>query len=300
MSVAIIRRRNLGRTSCAEIRKMMKHPARIVKTWRTPTTRWPYRGKMRPEEDMVIRWGCTSELPNPNHQFTKDNVLNTVKSIGEVNDKAGFRKTLMRAANYPDWLCPPTYFNYDHISNDDADSGVVIRPNSHSRGRNLWVEYGWTAIKNRCQHMGADNYYFSSLISKDKEYRVFVVSGRVVCVAEKTPGNPDDVAWNVAKGGRFDVLNWDQWPLQAVRKSVEAFNLSSLDFGGVDVMVDKEGTAYVIEINSAPSLTSPYRQSCMAKAFDYIIENGKDRIPLQTERGGWKKFIHPCITEEAR
>ena len=127
------------------------------------------------------------------------------------------------------------------------------------------------------------------------EYRVFVVQGRVACVAQKTPANPDAVAWNVAKGGRFDNVRWNDWPLKAVRVAVEGFKLSSLDFGGVDVMVDAEGDATILEINSAPSLTSPYRQECMAKAFDYILENGKDRIHLIEERGGYLKFIHPAL-----
>jgi D-alanine-D-alanine ligase-like ATP-grasp enzyme len=80
---------------------------------------------------------------------------------------------------------------------------------------------------------------------------------------------------------------------------VEAFELSDLDFGGVDVMTDADGNAYVIEINSAPSLTSEYRQQCMAKCFDYIAEHGKARIPRVEQRGDWKKFIHPSLSERA-
>jgi hypothetical protein len=64
-------------------------------------------------------------------------------------------------------------------------------------------------------------------------------------------------------------------------------------------MTDAEGNAYVIEINSAPSLTSEYRQMCMAKCFDYIAEHGKERIPRVEARGDWKKFIHPALTERA-
>ena len=125
---------------------------------------------------------------------------------------------------------------------------------------------------------------------------MFVVQGRCVCVAKKTPGNPDQVAWNVAQGGHFDNVNFDNWPLKAVKVSIQAFLLTGLDFGGVDVMVDREGEVYVLEINAAPSLTSPYRQSCFAKAFDYIRQHGKDVIPLSEQRGDWKKFIHPAIT----
>ena len=65
-------------------------------------------------------------------------------------------------------------------------------------------------------------------------------------------------------------------------------------------MVDGDGEAYVIEINSAPSLTSPYRQACFAKAFDWIVENGKERIPVVKERGGYLKFIHPAVCNRAK
>ena len=65
-------------------------------------------------------------------------------------------------------------------------------------------------------------------------------------------------------------------------------------------MMDNDNNAYVIEINSAPSLTSPYRQQCMAKAFDYMIEHGKGRIPLIEDRGGYRKFIHPAVCDRAQ
>jgi glutathione synthase/RimK-type ligase-like ATP-grasp enzyme len=107
------------------------------------------------------------------------------------------------------------------------------------------------------------------------------------------------VAWNVARGGRFDNVGFGDWPLRVVRKAVEAFELSDLDFGGVDVMTNAQDEAFVIEINSAPSLTSPYRQQCMARCFDYIYRNGKDRIARREARGGWRKFVHPAISDEA-
>jgi glutathione synthase/RimK-type ligase-like ATP-grasp enzyme len=150
-----------------------------------------------------------------------------------------------------------------------------------------------------CNKYGAGNYYISEYIPKVAEYRVFIVSGRVVWVAKKTPANPDAVAWNVAKGGRFDNVRWDEWPLKAIRISREAFLMSGLDFGGVDVMIDKDNNVHVLEINSAPSQTSPYRQECTAKAFDYIVNNGKAFLPVVEQRGGYDKFIHPAICEGA-
>lgn len=130
---------------------------------------------------------------------------------------------------------------------------------------------------------------------------MYVVSGRVATVAQKTPDNPDAVAWNVAQGGRFDVVRWGEWPMEVVRVALEAFKYSGLDFSGVDVMVDRDGRAYVIELNSAPSLpllsdgSVSYRQKCMAKCFKYISDNGKQHFDAPSQYAHWSDVIHPAI-----
>jgi glutathione synthase/RimK-type ligase-like ATP-grasp enzyme len=244
-----------------------------------------------PYDDLYIRWGWTGNLPNP-----KAKVLNTAKAIHQVADKLGFRRVLNEAG-----LCPKTWFDIDEVDGD-YNYPLVVRTSTHHQGRGLWTVDSMAALQmvivnNRLNKCG---YYINEFIDKVAEYRVCVVQGRAVWVTVKTPGNPNDVAWNVNKGGRFDNVRWDDWPLKAVKKSIEAFNLSDLDFGGVDVMVDREGKCYILEINSAPSLTSPYRQECMAKVFDWIVNNNKLRIPLVPERGGYLKYIHPAINPKAK
>lgn len=277
MAVAILRRRKLGLTSCRAISAMMAIHPTVVRNDR------PFPNNI----DLVIRWGTTSNVP-------VRNVLNTAEAIHCVNDKKGFRRVLDETE-----LCPKTWGYITELEGGAFNYPLIVRRARHAQGRNLHVCNNWEELTTACNRYGEGNYYISEYIPKVAEYRVFVVQGRVACVAKKTPANPDAVAWNVAQGGRFDNVRWDEWPLQAVRKSIEAFNLSGLDFGGVDVMVDADGKSYVIEINSAPSLTSEYRQQCMAKCFDYIVDNGKDKIPLIQERGGYRKFIHPAVCNDA-
>jgi len=270
----IIRRRKLGMSS-----------VRGIVDASTTNIQWVRSDRQLPEDSLYIRWGCTASVPSTN-------VINKSSAIHLVNDKREFRMEL-------EDLCPTTWFHWEDVPMDKLQEGVIVRRAKHSQGRHLHVVDNLVDLVHICNRYGENNYYISEIIDKVAEYRVAVVQGRVVWVAKKTPSNPDDIAWNVARGGRFDNVRWDDWPLKAVRISIEAFNLSGLDFGGVDVMVDREGRVYVLEINSAPSLTSPYRQQCMAKAFDYIVQHGKDTIPLIQERGGYKKFIHPAITERA-
>lgn len=272
MKVFIVRRRLLGMSSGKNIAKFSKQGIKSRK----------YARDVPKNTDILFRWGCTAQLPI-------QNVVNTVEAIHKVTDKTGFRK-LLNEHN----LCPPTYFKIEDVK----EFPVILRPKFHSRGRNIHF------CRNKDELIKAskkyNDFYISDFIKKEREYRVFIVQGRAVCVAEKIPANKEDIAWNVAKGGKFVNVRWDDWPLKAIKNSIEAFNLSGLDFGGVDIMVDANGVCYVIEINSAPSLTSPYRQECMAKAFDYIVINGKNKIPLIDKKGGYKKFIHPAINKDAK
>jgi len=273
----IVRRRKLGMSS-----------AKGISSNSQANIGWCRNDLGIPHDDIYIRWGCTSNLPNPDAK-----VINSAKAIHRVSDKLEFRRTL----NEHD-LCPATWFHYTDVPFKALEKGVVIRPRIHSRGRRIWLVKDMLALKSKCLELG--EYYISEYVDKVEEYRVFVVQGRAVCVAKKTPDNPNALAWNVAKGGRFDNVRWNDWNVKAVRIAIEGFNLSGLDFGGVDIMVDKEGECTILEINSAPSLTSPYRQQCMAKALDYIVINGKNKLPLIKERGGYTKFIHPAVCNEAK
>ena len=278
MTNIILRRRKLGRGSSLGIQHFSQThltPLRNDKPFPADT-------------NIVFRWGTTSNLPKG------VTVVNTAEAIHWVADKRTSRMLLAEAG-----LAPKSWVDckdiYHEVTEDDP---LIVRRATHHQGRFLHLCETNAQVEEASAQYGVGNYYISEYIPKVAEYRVFLVSGRVVWVAQKTPGNPEDVAWNVAKGGRFDNVRWSDWPLKAVRVARDAFLLSGLDFGGVDVMVDRAGNCYVLEINSAPSQTSPYRQECTAKAFDYVVLNGKDNIPVVEQRGGWKKFAHPALSDE--
>lgn len=288
----ILRRRKLGRTSCNEISRLSRSGIVSIRN-----------DKPLPEgHDVLFRWGTTSNIP------AGMTVVNEAKAIHWVADKATSRKLMADAG-----LSPKTWLSFDKFDEDvlggshedgwvfcDPDTGdevntsFIVRPSVHAQGRNVHHCDDPYKISEACTLYGEGGYYISEFIDKVAEYRVFVVSGRVACVARKTPADEKAIAWNVAQGGRFDNVRWGEWPLDACRVAIDAFDMSGLDFGGVDVMVDADGKAYVLEINSAPSLTSPYRQECMAKAFDYIVENGKGRVDSGVITT-WQDIIHPAV-----
>ena len=241
--------------------------------------------------DLLVRWGCTTGTGVP-----LDKQVNPSDAIHQVGDKAGFRKHCME--NDPD-IVPFSVFNDTPIP--DNIGKMVLRPPVHSQGKKLWLTDGPTELKHAVIQNGLQGgWYASEFIDKAAEFRVYVGSGRVITVAEKTPENPNAVAWNVAQGGRFDVVKWGDWNFNVLNCAIRAYNLTKLDFAGVDIMVDKNGRAYLIEINSAPSLpllsdnSVSYRQECMGKYFLHLLENGKDRLELG-DTNNWRGYIHPAI-----
>ena len=277
MTAVLLRRRGLGRgmdRALAEFDTTVV-PLRSDRAW--------------PDDvNLVFRWGCTANTPNGSR------VINTAEAIHRVNDKRGFRQLLSERAPA---IVPETVFEYIP---QNMEGEWVVRPRSHAQGRNLHVVEGRdTEAFNRALRACGEGWYAGRLIQKVAEFRVMFFQGRVAWVANKTPGNPDDVAWNVARGGRFDNVRFGAWPLRVIQAAHQAFQLSGLDFGGVDVMTDAAGTPYILEINSAPSQTSPYRQECTVKCLNYIVANGNAQIFPGT-RGEWRDYIHPAISEEAR
>lgn len=273
----ILRRRKLGRTSCNEIARLSQTGIKVVRN-----------DKPIPADNLLFRWGTTSNVP------AGMTIVNEAKAIHWVADKATSRKLMADAG-----LSPRTWLVGDEYLMDTYCLPVVVRPRVHAQGKNVHYCETYEAVGHFVGEYGEGGYYISEFIDKVEEYRVFVVSGRVACVAKKTPADEKAIAWNVAQGGRFDNVRWGDWPIKACAVAVEAFKMSGLDFGGVDVMLDAEGRAFVLEINSAPSLTSPYRQECMAKTFDYIVENGKGMLNVNDDED-WKDFVHPAVSDKAR
>ena len=277
MSAVILRRRKLGRGSALGIQQFSTNGLVQVRNWADD---FPEGGLT------VFRWGCTSNVPEGSV------VVNEAKAIHWCSNKKQGRLD-MQAAGVP---VPQTWGTWMEFVADNPDRMVVLRPSSHAQGRNLFVFNGRDReLAAKCSQLG--EFYISSLVNKVAEYRVFVCQNRVVWVARKTPGNPNQVAWNMAQGGRFDNVRWGDWSMPVIKAALAAAKVSGTDFCGVDVMVDAEGLPYVLEVNSAPSQTSEYRQRCVAKAFDYIINNGKAHFPDVADgpRRTYKSYIHPAV-----
>ncbi len=84
--------------------------------------------------------------------------------------------------------------------------------------------------------------------AKASDIRAIVVGDRVVCAMERT-ANKGDFRANLSKGGsgRTVKLSADDEEM-----AVKASKAVGLEYSGVDLMKDADGTSYVIEVNGNP------------------------------------------------
>lgn len=286
MDFYFLRRRKLGKGSTEGILTAM---STLTSLWAGKVVRSDsVLGLPQDPNILCIRWGCTSTVQ-------QGRVWNPAAAIHKVADKKGFRMELFEAD-----LCIPAWPSWGRFLHTRVGTKWVVRPATHAQGKNIWAfdENSLVQMAAKCDEL--DDYYISEYMEKAAEYRVFVAFGRAVWVAKKTPGNPDALAWNVAQGGKFENVRWNDWPLDVVDIAIRAHTISTLDFSGVDVMVGTDGRVSVLEANSAPSQTSPYRQTCVAKVISYHLDSAKPTyMPIGTT-GGYLRYIHPAIDAGAK
>lgn len=282
--IILLRRKKHGLESCKGIQaQATTAPFTILRNDKV----WPK------DVSIVFRWGCTSHAP------AGITAVNSGSAIRWCNEKRQARLDMQAAGVSVPQTWTSEEFTLLHSLSNTMPGKYVLRPPKHEQGKLL--SHG--TIENIMEDIDLSDYaggYVSKLIDKVAEYRVAVVSNRVAWVASKTPGNPEDVAWNVSQGGRFDNVKWSEWPMKVVKEALAAAKVSGADFCAVDIMVDADGKPYVLELNSAPGLTSEYRQRSFAKCFEYIAEHGKEHLPdiKWSPRTSWKSTLHPSLKPE--
>lgn len=292
----ILRRKNLGKGSTNGIVAASSTGMSVVKSWLMPNN--------PPQPvDYIFRWGCTSRLPQG---YASAKVINSAEAIYAVNNKANCRFKLLAA----EVSAPNTWPISNMLSAASTAAGMdilmrsftgeyIARPKSHSRGLNIkkgTIDHVIREVSNNATY---EDGYISEYINKVAEYRVFVLHGRIVWIVKKIPANTYDIAWNVARGGKFVNVLRGEWKSikHIIYLAIKSAKVMGIDFCGVDIMVDNNNKAYVLELNSAPSQTSPYRQSCVSKCFDYIVNTGIMEFPdiADSPNRTWKSFIHPAL-----
>ena len=225
----------------------------------------------------IVRWDCFERLEGQRPHGVLD--LNPALSVVQCRDKAESRRLLGE-------LAPPTWF-----TRPDVQLPCVIRPRKHKAGNHFYVCRTPLEVEDAIRRCRA-GWYASRLIDKAREFRVFIVQGRVVAVSERFGASAAEIAWNLARGGRLINVARQEWPVPVLKASIEAMRRIGLGFGAVDACIDTANRVFIFEVNTSPALKNKFTIKQIGRA---LAEVDKEVPAVKAGAKRWKSYIHPAL-----
>jgi glutathione synthase/RimK-type ligase-like ATP-grasp enzyme len=119
------------------------------------------------------------------------------------------------------------------------------------------------------------NYIYQKYIPKTREFRVAIVGNIFAYAMEKLPPtDADEIRWNQCRGSEWtQVHDLRSLTPKFVRLGGAGLRALGYDFGGMDIIMDADGTLYILEINSKPGVGEVNSRK-LADALKCYIQEG--------------------------
>lgn len=207
----------------------------------------------------VINWGNSSAFAVSADQRVM--VYNTPQAISVAANKlSALRKLKLDAVRVPAFLTQPP----EH--RDDKDIWLERTSLTGSGGQGI-------RVVRRGDTFG-DAPLYVRYIPKRVEYRLHVVNGQVIFIQQKmrerdNEQTPDQkLIRNYDNGWVFCPKELDALGEDVKEQAIRAVMSLGLTFGAVDLLLGRDdGLAYVLEVNTAPGLSSPTLLEAYRTAF---------------------------------
>lgn len=179
-------------------------------------------------------------------------VYNDAKAIERTVDK-GMTSFLLKQHNVPTpatWICESRQIAHQIISEQLAQQGtLVIKPLFGSQGQGVRLLDKNSELPLPKDAFVDGVYYLQSYIDSGDthhDFRVFVVNNQAIAIMRRSGSG-----WlnNVAQGAKCN--SEQDGAIEAL--AVAAAKAIDIDYCGVDIMRDKQGRLWVLEVNSIPA-----------------------------------------------
>lgn len=190
---------------------------------------------------------------------TRLNILHMLKALGVTvyNDGKAIERTVDKTmtsfllqqqsvATPRTWVCESRSEAHDMMQNHEK---LVIKPIFGSQGQ------GVRLVNSKKLPLPMDAFvdgvfYLQQFIEASCDYRVFVVNNQVVAAMQRT-----GETWlhNVAQGARCENIMNKSAEKDVLEVALQASSVLGIAYCGVDVIRDKAGKCWVLEVNSIPA-----------------------------------------------
>ena len=178
-------------------------------------------------------------------------------------------------------LCPFTFGNVGYTRTEFIEDAAqrlglpfVIKAGCGSFGAQVFLAHTVDEAAQRVRAMAGEPVLFQRFIkeSAGRDLRLYVVGGRVIAAMERV-NLAGDFRANIAGGGS---ANRHEVSAEESAIALSACEKLGLDFGGVDLLISKDGPL-LCEVNSNAHFTA-LRELCGINPADYIIARLKEAL----------------------
>lgn len=193
---------------------------------------------------LLINWGST--------QIAEPNVINKPISVAIARNKVSTFRALAEAG----FTAIPKFWTNREEAERERGKAIILERHT------VTGESGAGIVVKRQGEALSPAPLYVQYIRKNREFRVHVFAGQAIAVQQKRresdteQTNDQKLIRNRANGWVFCV-NDVQEPASLRELAVAACNHLMLDFGAVDMVEDKHGNVFVLEINTKPGIESP-------------------------------------------
>lgn len=201
--------------------------------------------------DVTLRWGVSYHGDKPAlnagvNRFDKYDCFEEFEKCGVPCPKT---RTLVEAQNLfrIGWPFPTPW---------------LARKRHHVKGKDIIVCKTKEDVL-QVLHKG-EHHFFSVFIPTQTEYRVWVFQGKVLGIYEKVfkgEGVYEGFMRNRRFGFKFEKKDNLRGMKEIEVPCVKAVKALGMDFGGIDVILGKDGKIYILEVNSMPAIETEKRSS---------------------------------------
>lgn len=214
--------------------------------------------------DIVIRWGNSQSLVHANIEVNSSDAI-----------RAACRKKQALDVLHREGVQVPPFSSLPQVQ-EDVDFYIpgFLRTSFHQGGKGL----AYVRTRQEFDRVACQYSYVIKEIKKVREYRVHVGNWPQVepllFVQRKLrqeDADPTSVVWNFRGGWTLNYRELSVVNQRVIENAQRAVQALGLDFGAVDVLEDIGGGAWVVEVNTAPSLKIQSSQHFYLDFFRAII-----------------------------